>query len=151
MLFLENSNISHRMLCLRNVFVFLTDTFLTVKVSDYGLSAFLGEKVTWNEFETAKTSANSIIRWTSAEALSGRKYSLSSDAWSYGVCLWELFSNGKTPYENWTISKVVEQVTSGFRLEISFEIPQGLASLMTSCWSKEIVRPNFVKIVSNFK
>ena len=31
-------------------------------------------------------------RWTAPEALSYRKYSAHSDAWAYGVLLWEVFT-----------------------------------------------------------
>jgi serine/threonine protein kinase len=38
------------------------------------------------------------VRWASPEVLTAGVYSYASDIWAYGVVLWEIFSNGKTPF-----------------------------------------------------
>ena len=38
------------------------------------------------------------VRWMAIESLFNRKYSTSSDVWSFGVILWEMFSYGDSPY-----------------------------------------------------
>lgn len=42
------------------------------------------------------------IRWTAPEAISYRKFSSASDAWSYGIVMWEVMSYGERPY--WEMS-----------------------------------------------
>lgn len=42
------------------------------------------------------------IRWTAPEAIAYRKFSSSSDVWSYGVVMWEVMSYGERPYWNLT-------------------------------------------------
>lgn len=42
------------------------------------------------------------IRWTAPEAISYRKFSSASDAWSYGIVMWEVMSFGERPY--WDMS-----------------------------------------------
>ena len=42
------------------------------------------------------------IRWTSPEAIAYRKFTSASDAWSYGIVLWEVMSYGERPY--WEMS-----------------------------------------------
>lgn len=42
------------------------------------------------------------IRWTAPEAIAFRKFSSSSDVWSYGVVMWEVTSYGERPYWNLT-------------------------------------------------
>ncbi len=144
--YLESQKVTHRFLCLRNVLLFQDNTeSFQAKVSDYGLSAYLGEKITWNELETAKTSANSIVRWQCPEALSSRKYSQSRDIWSFGICLWELLCDGKTPYEQWTVPQVVERVGAGFRLEIPDVLPLTHKLIIEACW-ENLNPPNFCKM-----
>lgn len=50
------------------------------------------------------------IRWTAPEAISYRKFSSASDAWSYGIVMWEVMSYGERPYwemSNQDVSTVV--------------------------------------------
>lgn len=40
------------------------------------------------------------VRWMAPETLTANGvYGEPSDVWSYGVCVWEVFSNGAVPYE----------------------------------------------------
>ena len=49
----------------------------------------------FNEFISTN---NVSVRWMAIESLFNRKYSTSSDVWSFGVILWEMFSYGDSPY-----------------------------------------------------
>lgn len=42
------------------------------------------------------------IRWTAPEAISYRKFTSSSDVWSYGIVMWEVMTYGERPY--WELS-----------------------------------------------
>ena len=41
------------------------------------------------------------VRWTAPEAIAYRKFTTSSDVWSYGVLLWEVMSYAQHPYDDW--------------------------------------------------
>lgn len=57
-------------------------------MNDLSLSVFQGGKIP--------------IRWTAPEAIAYRKFTSASDAWSYGIVLWEVMSYGERPY--WEMS-----------------------------------------------
>lgn len=42
------------------------------------------------------------VRWTATEAIQYRKFTSSSDVWSYGIVMWEVMSYGERPY--WDMS-----------------------------------------------
>ncbi|KAG7253236.1 hypothetical protein CRUP_010899, partial [Coryphaenoides rupestris] len=84
------------------------------------------------------------IRWTAPEAIAYRKFTSSSDAWSYGVLLWEVMSYGERPY--WEMSN--QDVTDA-RLPPPMDCPAALYQLMLDCWQKERNnRTRFEHIVS---
>ena len=66
------------------------------------------------------------------------------DVFSFGICLWELFSYGAIPYAGWTNAMVIENVTSGHRLACPENCPQEIYEMMNSCWHKNPEnRPSF--------
>ena len=49
------------------------------------------------------------------EAISEMRNSAKSDMWSFGVMLWELFSCGEEPYEEYNDAEAIEAIGRGFR------------------------------------
>lgn len=92
MLFLHNEGIIHRDLAARNVLV--TEEPHIVKITDFGLARILGEK----DYYRSDPQSMLPYLWCSPESLSHKKFTKSSDIWSYAVVLWEMYSGGKRPY-----------------------------------------------------
>ena len=42
------------------------------------------------------------IKWTAPEAIINRKYSSASDVWSYGCVMYEIWSLGRKPFEDYS-------------------------------------------------
>lgn len=60
------------------------------------------------------------IRWTAPEAIAYRKFSSASDAWSYGIVMWEVMSYGERPYwemSNQDVSVFLLVMNDGFRFK----------------------------------
>lgn len=63
-----------------------------------------------------------------------KKYTTSSDVWSYGVLLWEIASKGARPYDGMDNLKVVTEVDRGYRMPAPRGCPVALHKLMLRCW-----------------
>jgi serine/threonine protein kinase len=136
MSYLETLNIVHRDLAARNV---LVSSDLSCKVSDFGLSRVSDDGTT-----KVASKDQVAIRWVAPEAFTDRKYSSKSDVWSYGVVLYEIFTFGKKPYENWKNRRVIEEIKVGNRMERSPLCPEEIYELMISTWHADpSQRPSF--------
>jgi serine/threonine protein kinase len=107
------------------------------KVADFGLSRELEvdetEGAYWTKGGKIPIRYSSILReflvenflnfcfdsrWTAPEAISFRKFTSSSDVWSYGILAWEVMSYGERPYWNWSNQDVIKSIEKGYRLPI---------------------------------
>ncbi|KAM7006286.1 ephrin type-A receptor 8 isoform 5-T5 [Tautogolabrus adspersus] len=149
MTYLSDLGYIHRDLAARNI---LVNSNLVCKVSDFGLSRVLED-----DPDAAYTTSVSFhieggkipIRWTAPEAITYRKFSSSSDVWSYGVVMWEVMSYGERPYWNLTNRDVIKSVEEGYRLPAPMGCPAALHTLMLDCWQKDRnERPRFCQIVT---
>ena len=74
------------------------DPIYNMQISDFGMSRDLDEESYY------VTSGGCVpIKWTSPEAILYQKYSTSSDVWSYGMLMYEIWSLGHKPFEDKTV------------------------------------------------
>uniref|UniRef100_A0A672IRZ9 receptor protein-tyrosine kinase n=1 Tax=Salarias fasciatus TaxID=181472 RepID=A0A672IRZ9_SALFA len=140
MKYLSDMNYVHRDLAARNI---LVNSNLVCKVSDFGLSRVLED-----DPEAAYTT-RIPIRWTAPEAITYRKFTTSSDVWSYGIVMWEVVSYGERPYWDMNNQDVMKAVEEGYRLPAPMDCPVVLHQLMLDCWERERAeRPTFSQILN---
>uniref|UniRef100_A0AAQ5XE73 receptor protein-tyrosine kinase n=1 Tax=Amphiprion ocellaris TaxID=80972 RepID=A0AAQ5XE73_AMPOC len=145
MKYLCDMNYVHRDLAARNI---LVNSNLVCKVSDFGLSRFL-EDDTSDPTYTSALGGKIPIRWTAPEAIQYRKFTSSSDCWSYGIVMWEVMSYGERPYWDMSNQDVINAIEQDYRLPPPMDCPSALHQLMLDCWQKDRNnRPKFSQIVS---
>jgi len=133
---LESRNLIHRDLAARNCLITGQNM---VKVTDFGMARHVPD----NEY-TAGSNARFPIRWSSLEVLEYQRFSNKSDVWSFGVCMWEIFSGGTMPYKGMKHEEVVERVSNAYRLPKPSGCPQKVYDVMYSCWIYDVdKRPSF--------
>ncbi|KAM6970019.1 LOW QUALITY PROTEIN: ephrin type-B receptor 4a-like [Aplochiton taeniatus] len=145
MKYLSEMSYVHRDLAARNI---LVNSNLVCKVSDFGLSRFLQENSSDPTY-TSSLGGKIPIRWTAPEAIAFRKFTSASDAWSYGIVMWEVMSFGERPYWDMSNQDVINAIEQDYRLPPPPDCPTHLHQLMLDCWQKErSARPRFAAIVS---
>ncbi|KAG2468456.1 EPHB1 protein, partial [Polypterus senegalus] len=145
MKYLSEMSYVHRDLAARNI---LVNSNLVCKVSDFGLSRFLEENSSDPTY-TSSLGGKIPIRWTAPEAIAFRKFTSSSDVWSYGIVMWEVMSFGERPYWDMSNQDVINAIEQDYRLPPPPDCPTSLHQLMLDCWQKERnARPRFTQIVS---
>ena len=71
------------------------------KVGEFGKSRDLS-----NASHYISSGGKIPVRWTAPEAMYYQKYSTTSDIWSYGCLLYEIWSLGRMPFREFTNAEV---------------------------------------------
>ncbi|KAI6172351.1 SH2 motif and Tyrosine protein kinase domain containing protein [Aphelenchoides besseyi] len=100
-----------------------------VKISDFGLSREISTSNAKYKLKNLKQRLP--IRWLAPETLTSASYSQKSDVFSFGILLWEVFSDGADPYPNMTIAEVNVQVKQGYRMPPPDSMPNPIRNIMT--------------------
>eukprot|EP00051_Salpingoeca_urceolata_P004081 m.62467 g.62467 ORF g.62467 m.62467 type:complete len:1449 (-) comp13351_c0_seq2:223-4569(-) len=137
MAYLASRSFVHRDLAARNV---LLGSDFKCRIADFGLSRELVD----DDLYYKSVGGTIPVRWTAPECLASRKFSVSSDVWSFAILLHECFSDGRKPYENWTNEQTWLQVKGGYRLPRERSCPSDVYRVMRACWLTEPMRrPSF--------
>uniref|UniRef100_G3Q3W6 Tyrosine-protein kinase n=1 Tax=Gasterosteus aculeatus TaxID=69293 RepID=G3Q3W6_GASAC len=145
--YLEAQSFIHRDLAARNC---LVNDLNVVKVSDFGMTRYVLD----NQY-TSSYGAKFPVKWSPPEVLHYNKYSSKSDVWSFGVVMWEIYSEGRTPFENRSNMEVVNEITRG-RLYRPQRASQPLFSIMYRCWHEVAMqkpqgRPSFSELLEEVR
>lgn len=134
----------HRDLALRNI---LINSNKIIRIADFGLARQHKGK----DYYRIRNENQLPIRYVSPECFETEKFTEKSDIWSFGVCLYELFSLGDTPYEGVT-GNLIEYLKNGNRLEKPHYCHKDVYNFMALCWSIDpVARPSFLKCIRFFE
>ncbi len=144
---LERNHIVHRDLACRNC---LVDGDNRILVTDFGLARDIYQ----SDVYQARNKRDLPIRWMAIETINPRNqacvFTTKSDVWSYGVTLWEIFTNGGRPYVG--ILDLWRYLKQGNRLQMPHNVPGEITELMQKCWKENpLQRPNFAEIVETLE
>ncbi|XP_034713207.1 tyrosine-protein kinase TXK [Etheostoma cragini] len=144
MAYLEGQSFIHRDLAARNC---LVNEHNVVKVCDFGMTRYVLD----NQY-TSSNGTKFPVKWSPPEVLHYSKYSSKSDVWSFGVVMWEIYSEGRTPFENLSNLDVVNEITRGVRLYRPHRASQPLYAIMYRCWhEKPQGRPSFSELLEEIR
>ena len=87
------------------------------------------------------------------ESINFRRFTHQSDVWMFAVCMWEILTMGKKPFQGIANPDVIDQIENGVRLPLpGVYCPQRLYDLFQDCWAYEpTARPNFIQIETRLK
>ena len=68
------------------------------------------------------------------QAIHFRTYSTASDVWSFGCVVYEIWSLGHKPFENYSNLDCIKLVNEGVRLPPPSGCPRAIYELMIDCW-----------------
>uniref|UniRef100_A0AAR5PW78 Tyrosine-protein kinase receptor n=2 Tax=Dendroctonus ponderosae TaxID=77166 RepID=A0AAR5PW78_DENPD len=140
MAYLEGKKFVHRDLAARNCMV---SENLTVKIGDFGMTRDIYE----TDYYRKGSRGLLPVRWMSPESLKDGVFSSSSDAWSYGVVLWEMATLASQPYQGLSNEQVLRYIMEGGIMERPENCPDKLYEIMRLCWDlKPGRRPTFMHL-----
>nr|XP_033801870.1 tyrosine-protein kinase Tec [Geotrypetes seraphini]XP_033801879.1 tyrosine-protein kinase Tec [Geotrypetes seraphini]XP_033801889.1 tyrosine-protein kinase Tec [Geotrypetes seraphini]XP_033801899.1 tyrosine-protein kinase Tec [Geotrypetes seraphini] len=138
--YLEQNSFIHRDLAARNCLVGESGV---VKVSDFGMARYV-----LDDQYTSSSGAKFPVKWSPPEVFNYSKFSSKSDIWSFGVLMWEVFTEGKMPFETNTNFEVVTMVSQGHRLYRPKLSSNTVYQVMMMCWhEKPEGRPTFDELL----
>uniref|UniRef100_A0A8C2XBW3 Tyrosine-protein kinase n=1 Tax=Cyclopterus lumpus TaxID=8103 RepID=A0A8C2XBW3_CYCLU len=96
---------------------------------------------------TSSSGAKFPVKWSPPEVFNFCKYSSKSDVWAYGVLMWEVFTEGRMPFEQNQNHEVVVMVTKGHRLYRPKMAPPAIYDIMQLSWrERPDDRPSFSQL-----
>lgn len=128
--FLASKQCIHRDLAARNV---LVGEDYVLKVADFGLA----RNISKSDMYVKQTQGVLPIKWMAMESLFDRVYTEKSDVWSFGICLWEIFTLGGTPYPTRSAEEVMDMLSDGERMEQPPNCPLDMYFIMRDCWKQD--------------
>eukprot|EP01087_Luapelamoeba_hula_P009547 TRINITY_DN2472_c0_g1_i3.p1 TRINITY_DN2472_c0_g1~~TRINITY_DN2472_c0_g1_i3.p1 ORF type:complete len:354 (-),score=45.52 TRINITY_DN2472_c0_g1_i3:2-1030(-) len=152
---LAHNGVVHRDLKLENIMYKRTGTHMEAKIVDFGLGVVKAKGQHYVDKKAAGTPltrAPEICHYGSDKTKRGTKYNEKVDVYSYGICLWQLYTQEADPFPQFDLGhEVFEAVANGVRPIMPADCPLKLRALIEECWSeKPDARPTFRQVMQRF-
>jgi len=116
----------------------------------FGLSRVLKDSNTTNYYYSGP-SPTFPLKWTCPEATKTKKFDKTNDVWAYGVCLYEIYTDGEEPYYGIANHDVLDRIENGYRLKLKLPV-EPISELMEKCFEMETAkRPTSEEIYIQLK
>ncbi|PIK42932.1 Chain B, Fgf Receptor 2 (Fgfr2) Kinase Domain [Apostichopus japonicus] len=125
MIFLESIDCDHPGVCAKKV---LMNTRDVCKLYDFNACSTTKKFISGIDFERC-----SRLPWFAPETIFKRGYSRSSDSWSFAVFMWEVYSNGETPFIQRTLGNIKSAFDENPPLSQPKLCPNEIYLLMKRC------------------
>ena len=87
------------------------------------------------------------IKWLAPESINFRRFTSQSDVWMFGVCIWEILTYGRKPFQGIKNPDVIRLIEDKKRLEQPSNCPDELYLLLLRCWEYDASkRPSFSQL-----
>ena len=93
-------------------------------------------------------------RWTPPEVFERNYWNQKSDVWSFGVTLWEIFTNALIPYCHISDDEELKVLVfkQGLRLSAPAGCPAAVLDIMSRCWLHGTAqRPAFADLAQHLQ
>jgi len=151
MQYLHDRDIIHRDIASRNCLAHKAGNRTIVKIADFGLS-----RMAPDHYELA-TKRKLPVFSMPPEALHAREWTKSSDVWSFGILILEMYNKGRNPYEQYfnehkmDVRAVIKYLNEGKRVEAPRGMPPDLYEIAKMCMQKHAKRPAMDQVVDALK
>ncbi len=148
MAYLESRGIVHRDLAARNI---LVKKFDHIKITDFGLARVLDSTE-----EGIYVHEHSLVpfKWLAIESMKSHLFNHKSDVWSYGICLWEIFTFCSKPYAEYPETDpqtIYNSIVKGTRLAKPQIATLDVYTILLRCWQENpMARPDFGTLTNLF-
>ncbi|XP_071841876.1 fibroblast growth factor receptor 2-like isoform X2 [Apostichopus japonicus] len=123
--FLESIDCDHPAICSRKV---LLTPNMVCKLYDFNLRSATKKMLSNIKFEESLS-----LPWFAPETIFKKHYDRESDVWSFAVFIWEIFSQGASPFDGLDIMKFADQPDALPVLSKPDLCSDSLYAIMTSC------------------
>ena len=138
MLFLSQKRLTLRDLRAKNCIV---DNSKKVKISYFKFCQNLGN---YDQYVCADQVARERMPWAAPETIAENISSVKSDVFSYGMLMWEVYSQGKEPYSDMSDVQITTFLLEEKRLSKPDKCPDVVYKVMLDCWKTDPEeRPTF--------
>ncbi|TKY51183.1 Serine/threonine-protein kinase HT1 [Spatholobus suberectus] len=137
--YLHSKKIVHRDVKTDNM---LLDANKNLKIADFGVACVDATN------QSEMTGETGTYGYMAPEVLNGKPYNRKCDVYSFGICLWEIYSCNM-PYSRLSLAAVsCPVINQHLRPEIPRCCPSALANIMRKCWdAKAERRPEMHEVV----
>ncbi|TKR72077.1 hypothetical protein L596_019591 [Steinernema carpocapsae] len=97
-----------------------------LKISDFGLSQR-------SDVIQLGATEKCPVRWVAPEVFLTMQFRNSADVWAFGILVWEVFTNGMTPYQTWQGPEIKQNIIyNNYRLPFPDWAPPMLVDLIVN-------------------